>query len=796
MLTPTLRTGSELSSQEKADIITRMFATQNQQDRDSTRNVLVEQYGISEWTITSMIARETMRRNKKSRWIQGSSQEWEVELSKVHWEERDKNPTQVVQNTTQTRVYVITSLVEITEQMRKDIIEEFSGIIQNNATNSRYDFYQDIEAISDQYNIDPNVLEQFLRNRYGWLWAKLDELKNGKVLSEEDKLNIRLYVSEWIDEKDKKKRRKEMSQRYGVSTYVIWAITAWKLGEDGWVVLKKDEIWDMNKWDIDEADSSWLIDWVKELPVSSESDKQSWQHDWDGSTPEASLVDQDVPLPTEQTLDGWIAGSLMKPMNEWENTLSEDDVAFIQELAWSFGLDDDKQRRVFLDDVFELFPDANIDDIKKIIPDFPDDAKHVNTKRSGEWMWALVNYNNEIKNKWRQKLKEFIDENTDKEKRATMKVLCLPGIECLEIPLYLELWFKPENIVWVEAWIVKGKKDPDIIARFQVNAAIYWIQTRIWKLEKVLETEETVFDVVSLDFLGPFSSSFIKVLASLKANKRVLVLTNFLAKREQTISKYLIHTFSVPSKIWEVFKGSVSNGQSVPVDLFIKTYTDMAHQSRDQNPLKDIRLEGIQGSIELYFWRWDNFEEKSCNFHEFTQFLQSKLNDASRQYCSTGSNKVIVNGKPLLDMMQLANLLSSILRDNETNGFVGIVESQKRYIYTSSTFSGTKFLSNFSVLTRMVNMDVPEIRKICQSMLFLYGQMKQGIPVSIRITSKSWKVNLSRLSFTDWLYMNSWKSSIFISFIDIMKAIAFIWRNSNQWIYKISSEKWNVEVIE
>jgi hypothetical protein len=52
-----------------------------------------------------------------------------------------------------------------------------------------------------------------------------------------------------------------------------------------------------------------------------------------------------------------------------------------------------------------------------------------------------------IKNKWRQKLKEFIDENTDKEKRVTMKVLCLPGVECHEISLYIELGFKPENIV-------------------------------------------------------------------------------------------------------------------------------------------------------------------------------------------------------------------------------------------------------------------------------------------------------------------------------------------------------------
>lgn len=240
MLTPTLRTGSELSTQEKTDIIARMSATQNQQERDRVRNALVKEYWVSEWTIASLIAHETMRRKRSSLWSQQDSLHWEGISTLNPWESAEENTTQTVQEFTQARVYSITSLSGITEDMRVEIIEEFSEIIQDNITNSRYDFYQDIEAISDDYSVDPVTLEQFLRNRYSWLWVKLDELKNGRILNAEDKLNIRLYVSEWTDEKDKKARRKEMAQKYWVSTYVIWAITAWKLGKRGRVVLKKD----------------------------------------------------------------------------------------------------------------------------------------------------------------------------------------------------------------------------------------------------------------------------------------------------------------------------------------------------------------------------------------------------------------------------------------------------------------------------------------------------------------------------------------------------------------------------
>lgn len=592
MLTPTLRKWTELLFAEKADIFAKMSLTQNKEERDSVRKSLAWKYWITEWSITSLIARETMRRMKNWEWTQSSSQTWEIDFIWIEWDWIDENPTQSVQESTQTRVYVITTLSEFTEKMREDIIEEFWDAVRDSTSDSMYDYYLDIEALSEYYNIEPSILEQFLRNRYSWLWTKLDELKNGRVLSEEDKLNIRLYIVSWCDEKDKKTRRKEMAKKYWVSIRVISAITAWKLDENvGGKILKKD----------DAQIKGFIIPEIELEPVVETLQTNNNQAEQDSLI---SIWDEQ-----EDSKN-----------NEWEQTVSKIDAVYIKDLVFEYNLQDDEQRWAFLQHVFDLFPDANIDDVKKIIPDFPDDTKHENTKRSGEWMWALVNYNNEIKNKWRQKLKEFIDENTDKEKRATMKVLCLPWVECLEIPLYLELGFKPENIVWVESanvdpknlkpddieWLKKDaihfgisfeltkKCIREILSRkFLNNASRYWIQTRIWMLEKVLEIEETTFDVVSLDFLGPISKNTTDILTKIKTSTKTLILMNYLAKREGTISKNILNFWEY---LWELSEAPISKWY---IPFILKA--DAKVGDRDS---------AVVNLIEGYIWssvRWTNY---------------------------------------------------------------------------------------------------------------------------------------------------------------------------------------------
>ncbi len=139
------------------------------------------------------------------------------------------------------------------------------------------------------------------------------------------------------------------------------------------------------------------------------------------------------------------------------------------------------------------------------------------------------NYNNERKERWRRKWEEFIDAETTPAERERMNVLCLPGKMCLEIPLYLRLGFRPENITGVEGG------DEEAKALFRQNADRYGIRGIEGRMEELLEQDPTKYDVVSLDFPGQLSHASARIAQKTLLAPKALVLTNFMAKREQKI---------------------------------------------------------------------------------------------------------------------------------------------------------------------------------------------------------------------------------------------------------------------
>jgi len=142
-----------------------------------------------------------------------------------------------------------------------------------------------------------------------------------------------------------------------------------------------------------------------------------------------------------------------------------------------------------------------------------------------------VDYDNKLKEVWRKKWFEYVEKQITPEQRAKMKVLCLPGPECLEIPGYIELGFDPKNIVGIEG-------DPKVREEFEKNAAKYGIQTRFGKLSDVLPKLDDKFDVVSLDMLGPFCKGYeMNILSQLPLSDRVVFMINVQAKREAEFAK-------------------------------------------------------------------------------------------------------------------------------------------------------------------------------------------------------------------------------------------------------------------
>lgn len=155
-----------------------------------------------------------------------------------------KKPS-IVMEEVQEKVYRITTVSEIDEALRTKISEEFKEVANENHDNHGYDYYLDIYALADYFDIDPIAIEQYLRRKFPWLETKLEVLKHtnaGAELTEAIKDTIRDFVALGSDDKDKKERRKEMAKKYNVSIYVIGAITAWKKANHGGLQLEKDLI--------------------------------------------------------------------------------------------------------------------------------------------------------------------------------------------------------------------------------------------------------------------------------------------------------------------------------------------------------------------------------------------------------------------------------------------------------------------------------------------------------------------------------------------------------------------------
>lgn len=138
----------------------------------------------------------------------------------------------------------------------------------------------------------------------------------------------------------------------------------------------------------------------------------------------------------------------------------------------------------------------------------------------------LVSYQNERKQRWRQRVLDAIVDFTDEEQRRSMKVLTLPGRRCLEIPGLLSIGIRAENIVGVEGGSEEARLE------FMKNATRYGIQTRLGRLKKIVPEENIRFGAVLLDFHGQWSASKEFVLSHLLLDERAVVMTNVLAKRE------------------------------------------------------------------------------------------------------------------------------------------------------------------------------------------------------------------------------------------------------------------------
>lgn len=207
-----------------------------------------------------------------------------------------------------------------------------------------------------------------------------------------------------------------------------------------------------------------------------------------------------------------------------------------------------------------------------------------------------ANYDNPTKQLWRAKWKEFIAKHTLPGERGKMKVLCLPGKKCLEIPLYLELGFSPKNITGVEGGDENAKSE------FYDNAYRYGINAKLGRLENMLPHDNNIYDIVSLDFTGPMSKTCLDIVkmvplapaADSQFNTKSLFMINLLAKRENTIKPCIdfYASFTRP-ELMQMFEGDrMSYDKFKDIYGYISGLADKAvsgEQCYDEADLKDKR---------------------------------------------------------------------------------------------------------------------------------------------------------------------------------------------------------------
>lgn len=262
--------------------------------------------------------------------------------------------SETILNQTQSQTSKYTDMSQLDETMRSALYEELKSMLDEHGdTAGGYDFYLDMSALADYYDIDMPILEQFARNRLPYLGTLLDAIQKkqlGKELPDHEKLLIRRYVPAGDGPTEKKLRRQEMVQKYStlgyqVNGYVIGAITAWKEAVDGSLQLGKTKAHALGTPMVETVASKF-----PEIPTVEPS-------------PETLMPKEEL-APIQQRVD-------------------ED---LIRELATEYDFLLDGQRSEFLKYVFDCYPEATIEDVKALIPDFPDDAVHPNPRRNGVGM--------------------------------------------------------------------------------------------------------------------------------------------------------------------------------------------------------------------------------------------------------------------------------------------------------------------------------------------------------------------------------------------------------------------------
>lgn len=140
-----------------------------------------------------------------------------------------------------------------------------------------------------------------------------------------------------------------------------------------------------------------------------------------------------------------------------------------------------------------------------------------------EWIAKREKYSGDNKSESRDFYMAWIRNGFDSFE--DLKVVCLPGVMCYEIPLYLELGIKPQNIVGIE----RDERDYQLM---QYEAKRYGIRTFKGSIAQFNKQNDELFNIINFDYLGQLCEGSLRDIRNVKKARRTMLITNFWCRRE------------------------------------------------------------------------------------------------------------------------------------------------------------------------------------------------------------------------------------------------------------------------
>lgn len=156
-------------------------------------------------------------------------------------------------------------------------------------------------------------------------------------------------------------------------------------------------------------------------------------------------------------------------------------------------------------------------------------------KANSERDYEKMDYDYEIKNRWRKIIQQNIQSNFPLINPEQSRVLFFPGRHCHEAAIYHELGIPGKN----QVGFIKDN-NTNVIADFRDAADRFGIDGRVGDIERACIGGIGRFNIVSLDFPGEICDKYSRICGRIELEDKAIIIVNTMGKREKEQAKVML----------------------------------------------------------------------------------------------------------------------------------------------------------------------------------------------------------------------------------------------------------------